>query len=440
MGADITVAGFYPVTVTYLSLFYTRFEFGRRLSFFYGQAAVGGALGGLISYLVFSHFGNDKEDADIRWRPWQLLFLLEGSLTIIVAFIGYFWLPHSVETAWFLTPEERRYASSRVVQDRDMQNTTSASQETVHDAEDVYDEESRHLLDPSKHTSSTVTPTRQLVDDRGLSPHDMLSAIFNAKIWHILACNILSAVPVYAFSVFLPLVLAPLTNGASPALVNLLTAPPHLCGAVVLYLFAQYSDKHRIRLKPVLCGLIIMVIGLILVVLLPMSWTIPRYLALNVLLSGTYVASPLTVAWISGNTPSPGKRALLLGINGWGNLAGIISAILFRPKYAAAGYIVPFWWTLLCVALAAIGYVLFFRRLKIENATRNMILHNWSEDDIELESVEGRGPLPQQPRWLRSFISMAKATTKLAWLTEWLEEAARSGREGDEKMTFVYGL
>ena len=46
-------AGFYPVTVSYLSLFYTRFEFGRRLSLFYGQAAVGGALGGVVSYLVF---------------------------------------------------------------------------------------------------------------------------------------------------------------------------------------------------------------------------------------------------------------------------------------------------------------------------------------------------------------------------------------------------
>ena len=58
-----------------------------------------------------------------------MLFLLEGTLTIVVAFIGYFWLPHSVETAWFLTPEERQYASARVVRDRDIQNAPAAVQE-----------------------------------------------------------------------------------------------------------------------------------------------------------------------------------------------------------------------------------------------------------------------------------------------------------------------
>ncbi|KAF1834734.1 MFS general substrate transporter [Decorospora gaudefroyi] len=434
-------AGFYPVTVTYLSLFYTRFEFGRRLSFFYGQAAIGGALGGLISYLVFSHFGDDQGDVKTKWRPWQVLFLLEGSLTIVVAFAGYFWLPHSAETAWFLTPEERRYASLRVIRDRDMQNASARSQEEEREAGDaIHDDESRGLLSPTKRLTSTVIPARQLVGDRGLHPHDILSAVFNIKIWHILACNVLSAVPNYAFSVFLPLVLGPLTKNANPALINLLTAPPHLCGAITLYLFAKYSDKHRIRLKPVLSGLIIMATGLILAVLLPMSWTIPRYLALNILLSGTYVASPLTVAWISGNTPSPGKRALLLGINGWGNLAGVLSAILFRPKYADSGYTVPFWWTLVCVTFAALGYVLFLRRLNLENKSRDTILRKWSEADIELERSQGRGPLPRQTQWLERVIYLAKRSSRLAWFSRWLEEAARSGREGDEKMTFVFGL
>ena len=113
------IAGFYPVTVTYLSLFYTRFEFGRRLSFFYGQAAVGGALGGVLSYFVFSRFGADRQDANTGYKPWQVLFLLEGCLTVLVAVIGYFWLPHGADKAWFLAPEERKYACSRIIQDRD---------------------------------------------------------------------------------------------------------------------------------------------------------------------------------------------------------------------------------------------------------------------------------------------------------------------------------
>lgn len=363
--------------------------------------------------------------------------MLEGSLTIVVAMAGYFWLPHSVETAWFLTIEERKYASSRIVRDRDMQNESAATQVTDQDEGIDYDEESRGLLSPSK--PPTTTHKQHLVDDRGLTPHDVVSAICNTKIWHILACNILASIPVYAFSVFLPLVLAPLTK-ANPALVNLLTAPPHICGAIVLFTVARYSDKHQIRLVPVLFGLATMVTGLIFAVGLPMSWAIPRYLALNVLLSGTYVASPLTVAWISGNTPSPGKRALLLGINGWGNLAGIFSALLFRPKYAATGYIVPFWWTLASVAVAALGYVFLLRRLKVENETRQRLLSDWIEEDIENERAHGNGPHPPTRPWLQGLIDMLRSTASLAWLAEWLDQAKEAGRKGDEKITFIYGL
>ncbi|KAJ4361854.1 hypothetical protein N0V83_010795 [Neocucurbitaria cava] len=433
-------AGFYPVTVAYLSLFYTRFEFGRRLSLFYGQAAVGGALGGIISYVVFSRFHDENKGAELntKWRPWQVLFLLEGCLTVIVAFMGYFWLPHSVETAWFLTPQERQYASLRVIRDRDGQNASASLSQADTEEERDYDDESRGLLNPAK--PPTSAQERDTLDDRGLSPRDIFSAVFNTKIWHILGCNVLSAVPVYAFSVFLPLVLAPLTKRSNPALVNLLTAPPHLCGAITLFFAARYSDKNRIRLVPVMSGLATMVVGLIFVAILPTTWTIARYLALNVLLSGTYVASPLTVAWISGNTPSPGKRALLLGINGWGNLAGVFSAMLFRPKYAESGYIVPFWWTLACVAFSALGYVLFLRRLKAENARRKSTLMRWSAEDVENEKTNGTGPSPQEHQWAKRFINVMAHNSKLKWLSLWLERATQGGREGDEKMTFIYGL
>ncbi|KAJ4399526.1 hypothetical protein N0V91_009351 [Didymella pomorum] len=438
-------AGFYPVTVSYLSLFYTRFEFGRRLSLFYGQAAVGGALGGIISFFVFQHFpdrhGADP-DIESRWHSWQVLFLIEGGLTVIVALVGYVWLPHSVETAWFLTPDERRYASTRVLKDRLAQEgSTSSSKHRDSNSfspTSTIDEESRGLLHPTTASGSRAAAT---LDDRGLTPRDLLSAISSPLAWHLLACNILSAIPVYAFSVFLPLVLAPLTgNKASPSLLNLLTAPPHICGAITLYLFASYSDRHRTRLRPILAGLGIMVTGLTLVVVLPRAWAVPRYVSLNVLISGAYIASPLTVAWISGNTPSPGKRALMLGINGWGNLAGVISAFLFRPKYAESGYFVPFFWTLVSVALAAGGYVLFLRNLTQENARRSAIINEWDSEERENERTDGTGPLKQHHRIANGLIRVLKRTAHLDKLVAWFEEATQGGRQGDEKMTFEYGL
>ena len=355
----------------------------------------------------------------------------------MVAMVGYVWLPHGPATAWFLTPTERRYAASRIIADRLMQTASTASQPTHHQDEAEYGEESRGLLQPFR---SSMANSQHWIDDRGLGAHDFVSALCNRKIWHILACNILSSIPVYAFSVFLPLVLAPLLEMPDAALINLLTAPPHLCGAVMLFVAARYSDHHRIRIMPVLFGLCTVMIGLILVVVLPTSWAILRYLALCILLSGTYVASPLTVAWITGNTPSPGKRTLLVGINGWGNLAGVLSAMLFKPKYAASGYLVPLGWTLACVAVALLGYLLFLRRLKAENRMRQSILAGWSEEDVQRENTEGQGPLPCDRPWLKRVVNRMSSNAHLMWLATWLEKATLTGREGDEKMTFVYGL
>jgi hypothetical protein len=83
--------------------------------------------------------------------------------------------------------------------------------------------------------------------------------------------------------------------------------------------------------------------------------------------------------------------------------------------------------------------VLFYRRLKLENETRQDILRKWSEDDVEAERMHGRGPLPQKQQWLRKAIDVSRSHSKLASISGWLEQAVR-GREGDDRLTFVYGL
>src|SRR6202012_3691530 len=79
------VAGVYPTTVSYLSLFYTRYEFARRLGIFYGQYAIAGALGGLLAFVVFSRFPGDGAVEIGGWKSWQVLFVLEGGATMLIA-------------------------------------------------------------------------------------------------------------------------------------------------------------------------------------------------------------------------------------------------------------------------------------------------------------------------------------------------------------------
>jgi hypothetical protein len=318
------LAGFYPVTVSYLSLFYTRYEFARRLGIFYGQYAIAGALGGLLAYGVFSKFPHSNSGAGSPadgWRAWQVLFLLEGGSTIILALIGFVWLPHNAKTAWFLSPAERAWAEERIKRDMDGGILPQViNEETNHPAEDDIQpsasEESHGLLQASSSRTVQDKRSKAVTDDRGLTRADIASAILDWKLWFLLVCNILSAMPVTAFSVFLPLVLRRLTKDASRA--NLLTAPPFLVGAVVLYTFTWWSDKRKERLVPILWGLGLLLFGLAGVVALPTSWLLIRYCSLCVLMGGTFVASPLTVAWFTSNTPETGKRSVILGINGWG--------------------------------------------------------------------------------------------------------------------------
>lgn len=211
-------AGFYPVTVSYLSLFYTRYEFGRRLALFYGQYAVAGAFGGVLSFAVFSQF--PKEDAGhptdrTHWKPWQVLFLIEGCATVLLALVGFLWLPHRVETAWFLNREEQEWAKVRVSRDRQEpcqpSKADDAGPEERGDAHPSTSEEAEGLMGHGSSLSREPQFVHLLsyTTDTGLSANDILSAFLDWKIFYLLVVNILSALPTTAFAIFLPLVLKP---------------------------------------------------------------------------------------------------------------------------------------------------------------------------------------------------------------------------------------
>ncbi|KAF1985318.1 MFS general substrate transporter [Aulographum hederae CBS 113979] len=455
-------AGFYPVTVSYLSLFYTRYEFAKRLGLFYGQYAIAGALGSILSYFVFSRFPSDHHDGTPdewdrkSWRSWQVLFFLEGAITVVIALVGFFWLPQSARTAWFLRKDEREWAEERIRLDLASSESTSKSQDVhqsaleTEETEFTQGEESRGLLSPPlddqapsrRYSSPNSNPTSSL----GLSPHDVVSAFTSPYLWSLLFLNILSSIPVTAFSVFLPLVLSHLNpdpnnpSKSTPALTNLLSAPPFLCGALTLYLFTTYSDRTHLRLIPILYALLLLVAGLTLVVVLPASWPIPRYLALCLLLSGSFIPSPLIVAWLTNNTPSPGKRAILLGINGWGNLAGVFSALLFQPKYGPR-YAVPFVVTVVAVSVAAVGFAVFRWAVARVNAVREREMEGWKSGDVEVERRFGEGPalVGRRPVWDAVVRILAALGEPGLRARMWLEEAGK-GREGDERVTFRYGL
>ncbi|GAB7353137.1 hypothetical protein MBLNU459_g3673t1 [Dothideomycetes sp. NU459] len=469
-------AGFYPTTVSYLSLFYTRYEFGKRLGLFYGQAALAGAVGGLLSWAVFKAFPDEhphphlhphsqippRSTLDVesmkKWKSWEILFLIEGCCTIVVALVGFVWLPHSADTAWFLSPDERNWAETRIRRDRENSalwhppTKTRSEGETEDAIQDEAlrrvstsqsDEEADRLLSafaaPQQvRRRASVMSTKSMTADSGLSRTDVYSALVDWKIWYLLVCNILSAIPATAFSVFLPLVIRGLSSAEdemTPAKANLLAMPPFLAGTAALWTFTWWSDRSHQRLIPILWGLAILLAGLTATVMLPSNAYAARYVALTVLLSGSFIASPLTVAWLTNNISEPGKRAIVLGINGWGNLAGVFSAMLFAPRFAKQGYVTPFFVTLACVVVAFVGYLGFRTLLVVENFRRERIVNDWDSDQVEREALLGDTTLPGKQS---SVLAWMKSMCRLDAMLELAE--IDPTRRGDERMTFRYGL
>jgi hypothetical protein len=98
----------------------------------------------------------------------------------------------------------------------------------------------------------------------------------------------------------------------------------------------------------------------------------------------------------------PGKRSLILGITGFGNLSGVIGSQLYRKAYAPK-YLVPFYATLGFVAAALIGYVAYRFILEAVNMRKIKWLERKSSEEVEAETLNAE-------------------------------------RYADAKMTFVYGL
>jgi hypothetical protein len=135
----------------------------------------------------------------------------------------------------------------------------------------------------------------------------------------------------------------------------------------------------------VVAGISISIVGLIITVKGDTSGT--KYAGLCVLLFGSYIAAPLTVAWLSGNTPKPGKRSLVLGVNGFGNLAGVIGSQLYKKRYAP-NYLLPFYVTLGFVAAALAGYTAYRFTLGAVNQRKQAILEGKTIDEICSERME----------------------------------------------------
>ena len=143
-----------------------------------------------------------------------------------------------------------------------------------------------------------------------------------------------SAAPAYAFGYFLPLILHGM--GFSPAMSQLLSAPPFAVACFIAFGFAALADRMRMR-GPIIVGQnILVIVGLLLTAY--STGTGPRYLGICVGLTGTHGNVPAILSYQSNNIRNNSKRSVGTALQvGFGAIGGIYASTVFRdqdkPKY-----------------------------------------------------------------------------------------------------------
>ncbi|KAL9103860.1 MAG: hypothetical protein Q9163_001138 [Psora crenata] len=118
-------AAYFPGCLFFLSSWYTRKQLGFRTALLYSGALLSGAFSGLISAGITNGL-----DGARGMRAWRWLFIIEGVITIFIAFFAYLVLPDFPRTTSWLTEDERQLAVWRLVEDIGEDDWVDSSQQT----------------------------------------------------------------------------------------------------------------------------------------------------------------------------------------------------------------------------------------------------------------------------------------------------------------------
>ncbi|TDZ28800.1 Major facilitator-type transporter hxnP [Colletotrichum spinosum] len=338
-------AGFTQIGMYYMSTLYPKYDVGFRVGMFSGMYSVAGAFAGVLAY------GLLRIDSP-RVHGWQVVFLFEGAVTVLLGILTLFVLPKRLSSAWFLTEEERAHAVKR------MEIDLAGTQE-------------------DGDNDGTAVVGRDFIDV--------------AKDWKkllVVVCNITTVLPVTAFTTFLPLIVQGM--GYSGIRATLMSVPPFVVGTVGLLMIVWSSDHFRERSLHTVFGVSLGIIGCI--VMATSTDTQLRYGFAHVCMAGVFVGGPLLAVWLAGNTPWKGTRSVVMGVNGWSNIAGVIAGQIFKSKYAPR-YEIPLIITMIIMACGICGLLFLKYMYRLENKKRAREIRTWDETQFAAEatSVERRG-------------------------------------------------
>lgn len=286
---------FFPGALFLLSCFYTRKELALRTALLYSGSLISGAFAGLIASGII-----DGMDGAAGLSAWRWLFIIEGVLTIVIAFVSIFLLPDMPKTTKWLTPEQRELASWRLDEDIGSDDWSGTEDQSFF--------------------------------------HGFFLAIKDIKVWILmllLFCIVFSG----SVTNFFPSVVQ--TLGFSKTNSLLLTAPPYVLGVITCAFNAWHSDRIGEKYFHIALPMVIGVVSFVLAA--ATTSTAPRYVAMILMIPGIYTGYVVALGWISNTIPRPpAKRAAAIAlINCVSNSSSIFASYMF-PTSQAPRYVIAF--------------------------------------------------------------------------------------------------
>ncbi|KAF6818415.1 major facilitator superfamily transporter [Colletotrichum musicola] len=317
----LTESSFLGGVLIYLGFFYTADELILRVGLFYSSTALAGFLGGLLA-------GGLGQIRVVGFNGWPWIFFVEGSLTVILGIVLFFFLPHTPADAKFLSTAERSLALHRMsVQDR------------WHDQEQPFSARRESCSAPSTQQEAPVSKDP-------LTWATFKSAVFNVITLTIAVGAFFSIEAIYSFAMFFPTII--FAMGYQKLQASLMTAPPNLVALVftiAICLWSQRSGKTALPLN--VCSLI-GVLGYTLVLVGAKVGPPPRFMNSSVQYTGSFLVAmavngtpPLALTWLSINASPHYVRAIALGfVLSIGNTAAFLAAFTYI-KTEAPQYVDP---------------------------------------------------------------------------------------------------
>ncbi|KAK7429014.1 hypothetical protein QQZ08_004421 [Neonectria magnoliae] len=318
MALGLSEGGLFPANLNSITMWYKRHECGLRMAIFFSAATAAGAFGGLLARGIM------EMDGLGGLNGWAWIFILEGLITLVFAFMAFFVMYDYPDTAKFLNDNERREVVRRLEEDRSV------------------------LSDAFK---------KQFMKD----------AFLDWKIYLHMLITIGIYTPLYSISIFLPSIVAGL--GYTNEMAQLMTVPPYVVACLFTVGGGFAADKHGQRGIYMIGFCLVAMTGF--AILLGTESNGAKYVACFLVTSGIYPNVPQGVAWNGNNIGGSLKRGVGIAMHvGFGNLGGAVAGFVYRkddlPHYRSGHATLLATTSMSCIL--SIIMTLYLRR---ENARRD---------------------------------------------------------------------